>query len=53
MNIDLYNIVLQVIGELPNEYHFIYGIALIFLIVGLVFVLISPFLLAFKVIGGR
>lgn len=53
MGINLYDLVVQIVGELPNEYHFIYGIGLIFLIIGLVFIVISPFLLVYKFIGGK
>lgn len=51
MDINLYEIATQVIGPLPAEYHFVYGLFIIFMVVGLVFILMSPFLLLFKVIG--
>lgn len=53
INLELWQLTKQIVGEVPTHYEFVYFIVLAFLCIGLVFILISPFLLLNKILGGR
>lgn len=49
MFLEVYNKVKEIIGVLPQEFEFIYILCTIFLFVVIVFVVISPFILLYKI----
>lgn len=49
MNTNLYDIAVQLIGELPIELEFVYGIASIFLFMMVIICVCVPFIVLFKV----
>ena len=53
ISLELWELTKQIVGVLPAEYEFVYFIVLVFLCMALVFVLVSPFVLLIKLIGGR
>lgn len=52
INFELWDLAQQIVGQVPAEYEFVYFIVLFFLCISLVFILISPFLILKKMIGG-
>lgn len=46
--LDIYNLVVDLIGVVPIELEFIYGIATITLFLLICFVVISPFIIVYK-----
>ncbi len=50
---NLYNLSVAILGNLPSEFTFLYGLLTFILAVISVLVLISPFVLVIKLIGGR
>ena len=50
---DLWQLTKDIVGQVPAEYEFVYFIVLAFLCMALIFILISPFMLLIKLIGGE
>ena len=48
----LYDLAVDILGELPQSSEYLYGILTLFLCILYLFVIISPFILLLK-IGGR
>ena len=53
ITLDLWNLAKTIVGQVPSHYEFVYFIVLAFLCMALVFILVSPFVLLIKLIGGR
>lgn len=49
--LEIYNIVKSVIGTLPIELEFIYGLAVIIVLVFLLMIIAFPFVLIYKVVN--
>ena len=49
MDTNLYDIAVQLVGELPIELEFVYGITAIFLFIMVIFCVCVPFIVMFKV----
>lgn len=49
----LYDIAVYIVGTLPPQFSFIYG--LVTLVISIVFILLifTPFIIAYKLIGGK
>ena len=50
---NLYGISTTILGTLPEEFTFLYGLLTFILAVCSVLLLISPFIFIFKLMGGR
>lgn len=50
---NLYNLSQAILGTLPSEFTFLYGLLTFILAIITVLVLISPFVLLIKLLGGR
>lgn len=50
---NLYDLSVSILGTLPDEFTFIYGLFTFILAVCSVFLLLSPFILIFKLMGGK
>ena len=50
---NLYNLSEAILGTLPNEFTFLYGLLTFILACITLCLLISPFVLIFKILGGR
>lgn len=48
MGLEIYNLVVEVIGELPLELNFIYGICTVLIIMFLLMVIAFPFVLIYR-----
>ncbi len=53
IDFELWELAKSIVGSIPPEYEFVYFIILTFLCIALVFILISPFIILKKIIGGR
>ena len=53
ISLELWDLAQRIVGQVPSHYEFVYFIVLIFLCMALVFILVSPFMLLIKLIGGR
>lgn len=49
MGLDIYNLVVDIIGELPVELEFIYAIGVLFVFVVVICCAVFPFYLVYKV----
>ncbi|MDD2505512.1 MAG: hypothetical protein PHF21_04520 [Bacilli bacterium] len=52
MALDIYNMIVEVVGVLPNELQFVYGFLTIFMFMILILCVSMPFILIYKW-GGR
>ena len=50
---NLYNLSQAILGSLPVEFNFLYGLLTFILAILSIMVLISPFVLVIKLIGGK
>lgn len=48
----IYNLVINLIGQVPPELNFVYGFATIFLFIVIVLCVIMPFWIIYKVVSG-
>ncbi len=53
ISFELWDLAQRIVGEVPQHYSFVYFIVAVFLSIALVFILVSPFILLIKLIGGR
>lgn len=53
IDLKLWELAQQIVGEVPPHYEFVYFIVLVFLCMALVFILVSPFMFLFKITGGE
>ena len=53
ISLDLWELAQKIVGQVPLHYEFVYFIVLAFLCIALVFILVSPFMLLIKMIGGK
>lgn len=53
ISLELWQLAKDIVGQVPQHYEFVYFIVLVFLCIALVFILISPFVFLFKVMGGK
>ena len=51
IGLEIYNIVKSIIGTLPIELEFIYGLGVIILLVFLLMIIAFPFVLIYKVVN--
>jgi len=51
MGLEIYNLVVSIIGELPIELHFLYGVGTLFLFVLICFCVMLPFSIVYKIWG--
>lgn len=52
MGLNLYNIVQEIVGQLPPELNILYSIFTLILGVGVLFLILSPMILVYKIIRG-
>lgn len=50
---NLYDLSIAILGTLPTEFHFLYGLLTFILAIVSVLLLISPFVLVIKLLGGK
>lgn len=48
MGLDIYNKVVEIIGELPTELEFLYVLGTILLFLIIIFVAVSPFIILYR-----
>lgn len=53
MNVNLYDLVVEIIGVVPSGYQFIYALGTIFLLIVTLFVIVSPFIFMYQMLGGK
>lgn len=53
ISLELWELTKQIVGQVPPHYEFVYFIVLVFLCIALVFILVSPFVLMIKLMGGK
>lgn len=51
MGLDIYNMVVDILGELPLELHFLYALGTIFVLILVLFCAMLPFIVVYKVWG--
>lgn len=49
MGLEIYNFVVSILGELPNELNFLYAIGTLFVFVLICYCAVVPYILIFKV----
>lgn len=53
ISLELWQLAQDIVGQVPPHYEFVYFIVLVFLCIALVFILVSPFVLMIKLMGGK
>lgn len=51
MGLDIYNMVVSILGDLPLELQFLYGVGTIFVLILVLFCAMLPFIVVYKVWG--